>query len=297
MGRNLGAIYDTQSSDIGALAGTTPVVNITYGNQFGWSNNLRELIESGAYVRKQAQLVVLELPRFLDVLPNPDQWYAAIKSMFEIGAKSFEGWKRGLTRDVDEHAIGGAGEMLSETTNVTRERTEPSFTWIDRIGRPYQLILETWITYGIMDPDTKFALIGTLPKFQTNRQNDMLLDWSAMTVLVFEPDAAYQHVTQAWITAGMAPKGTGTIEAKMDKTAAGELSTITIEFSGVSASDLGVRYFAQSILQGLNITNANPNLQPAFLQSIHANVASVDTGISGDIAVKAQSAIINDGSL
>ena len=299
MARLTNAIYDTQSDDLGALNSTTPVANITVGNQFGWAPTLAELVESTAYVRKQAQMVVLELPRFLDVLPNPEQWYSAYKAMFEVGMKSFEGWKRGLNREVDEHAFGGGGEMIQETINVTRERTEPSCTWIDRVGRPYQLLLETWLTYGFMDPDTKFALVGTLADFQATVDNDMLMDWNTMTVLVFEPDASFQHVTQAWITANFAPKTTGTIEAKRDLTTAGEMTTLTSEFTGTSASDLGVRYFAQTILSALNITNANPNLRPAFLGSaaaeISANADLATDGISGQLSQMSSNQIVSWG--
>lgn len=297
MARLANAIYNSTTDDMGALNSTTPVSNITVGNQFGWAPTVAELVESTAYVRKQAQMVVLELPRFLDVLPNPEQWYAAYKAMFEVGMKSFEGWKRGLNREVDEHAFGGGGEMIQETINVTRERTEPSCTWIDRIGRPYQLLLETWLTYGFMDPDTKFALVGTLTDFQTSEENDMLMDWNTMTVLVFEPDASFQHVTQAWITANFAPKTTGTIEAKRDLTTAGEMTTLTSEFTGTSASDLGVRYFAQTILTALNITNANPSLRPAFLGSeaaaISSEVSGQTTGISDQINGMVASQIVS----
>ena len=97
-------------------------------------------------------------------------------------------------------------------------------------------------------------------------------------MLFFETDPTHSKIAKAWLTTNMYPTLTGDITGKRDLTTAGEVSEFTINFTGVSQSSLGVRTFAQAILDRINITNANPNLRPAFVQAISADVAGVGRG-------------------
>ena len=251
-----------------------PMLDLTYGGQHGWAPNLTEWVSNQAYVRRNLVCVLLEAPRFFTLMPDPAKWVSTLKSLVELHCRSIEGFNAALTVDTDEHPVGGAGEMQQEVINVTRARTEPSFTFVEKYGRPIQTFIQHWIQYALMDPETKYALVGTLEK----KPDDLLADWYSCSALFFEPDPIHRKVVQAWVTTNMYPKETGEIIGKRDLTTASEVLNLTIPFTGISQYGLGVNLFAQKILDGININNANPYLRPSHLQSISSDVAAAAEG-------------------
>jgi hypothetical protein len=208
------------------------------------------------------------------VLPNSDKWISSLKSLFEVHARTIDGMNATITVETDEHPVGGAGEVQEEFTDTKRERSVPRFTFIEKYGRPIQTFLDFWIRYGLMDPETKFALLGTLGNSQVG---DLLADWYSATCLFFEPDPLHKKVNKAWITTNMFPKGTGEITAKRDLTTAQEILTLDVEFTGISQVGLGVNQFAQQILDNINITNADPFMKNSFISQMSADVAAAST--------------------
>lgn len=253
-----------------------PILNLNYGGQHGWAPNLTEWVNNQAYVSRPLVCILLEAPRLFTVLPESQKWIASLKALFELHARSIEGFNAGLKVDVDEHPVGGAGEMQQEFTNVTRERSNPKFTFIEKYGRPIQTMLEYWIRYGMMDPETKFALAGTLNN--SNSVGDLLADWYSATCLFFVPDPLHKKVDKAWITTNMYPLSTGDITAKRDLTAAQEMLTLDIEFTGISQYGLGVQHFAQQILDRINTTHADPFMKPSYVDKVSADVDAINNG-------------------
>lgn len=264
-----------------------PMLDLTYGGQHGWAPNLKEWISNQAYVRRNLVPVLLEAPRFFTLMPDPQKWVSTLKSLIELHCRSIEGFNAGLTVDTDEHPVGGGNEMQQEVINVTRARTEPSFTFIEKYGRPVQTFLKHWIQYALMDPETKYALVGTLE----NNPDDMLADWFSMTCLFFEPDPTHRKVVQAWLTTNMYPKETGEIIGKRDLTAASEILTLTIPFTGISQYGLGVNLFAQKILDGINHTNSNPYLRPSFIDDVSSDVLAAAEGYKKNVEDLGNSAV------
>lgn len=251
-----------------------PMLDLTYGGQHGWAPNLTEWVSNQAYVRRNLVCVLLEAPRFFTLMPDPAKWVSTLKSLLELHCRSIEGFNAALTVDTDEHPVGGAGEMQQEVINVTRARTEPSFTFVEKYGRPIQTFIQHWIQYALMDPETKYALVGTLE----NKPEDLLADWFSASALFFEPDPTHRKVVQAWVTTNMYPKETGEIIGKRDLTSASEILNLTIPFTGISQYGLGVNLFAQKILDGININNANPYTRKSFIESISSDVAAAAEG-------------------
>jgi hypothetical protein len=56
---------------------------------------------------------------------------------------------------------------------------------------------------------------------------------------------------------------------------------------------LGVRLFAQSILDSINVANANPSLAPAFVQGVDSSVAAQPTGYAVGAQNLGAAAIVN----
>lgn len=251
-----------------------PMLDLTYGGQHGWAPNLTEWVSNQAYVRRNLVCVLLEAPRFFTLMPDPAKWVSTLKSLLELHCRSIEGFNAALTVDTDEHPVGGAGEMQQEVINVTRARTEPSFTFVEKYGRPIQTFIQHWIQYALMDPETKYALVGTLE----NKPEDLLADWFSCSALFFEPDPTHRKVVQAWVTTNMFPKETGEIVGKRDLTSASEILNLTIPFTGISQYGLGVNLFAQKILDGININNANPYTRKSFIEAVSSDVAAAAEG-------------------
>ena len=208
------------------------------------------------------------------VMPDSQKWISSLKALFELHARSIDGMNAGLKVDVEEHPVGGAGEQQQEVVNVTRERSQPKFTFIEKYGRPIQTLLEYWIRYGLMDPETKYALLGTMGKSEVK---DLLADWYSATCLFMQPDPMHKKIDKAWITTNMFPLANGDITGKRDLTASQEMLTLDIEFSGISQYGLGVNQFAQTILDQINTTNADPFMRPAAFNRISPDVEAANT--------------------
>lgn len=246
-----------------------PMLDLKYGGQHGWAPNLTEWVSNQAHTSNQAICIMVEPPKMFTVMPDSQKWISSLKALFELHSRSIDGLNAGLKVDTDEHPVGGAGEMQQEFVNVTRERSQPKHTFIEKYGRPIQTLLDYWIRYGVMDPETKYALLGTMGKTQVK---DMLADWFTATNLYFVPDPLHKTIDKAWLITNMAPLTTGDITARRDLTASKEILTLDVEFSGIAQVGLGVNQFAQQVLNSINILNADPFMKPSFVNKISADV-------------------------
>lgn len=257
-----------------------PMLDPTYGGQLGYAPNLPEWVSNQAYVRRQIIPVLLEAPKFFQYMPDPQKWIDTLKAIVELHPRSIEGLQAGLKLEFDSHPVGGAGELQDEVVDSKRDRSEVSMTFVDKYGMPIQNFLYQWIAYGIMDPDTKFALINTLTG---NRPDDMLADQFTMSMLFMEPDPSHRRVVKSWVGVNMMPKGTGDIIGKRNLTEPNELSNLTVEFTGVYQFNLGTNQFAQKILDSINMSNANPYLRPSVIQDISADVQASSNGYKKNV--------------
>ncbi len=260
----------------------------TYGGQGGWANDFTQWLNNQAYVSKQVIAIVLEAPGFFNQMTNPNKWVEILRAMFETHVRTIEGLNSGLEVEFDEHPVGGAGEVQHEVVNVRRTQSAPVIGVVDKVGLPFQNFLRCWIQYGMMDPDTKYALASNL---EGKEFRPWTADMYTATVLFIEPDAAHNRVNRAWLSTNMMPHGNGEETGRRDLTAAGELLTLSIEFTALTQTGVGVRSLAQSLLDNMNRSNANPYLRPAFINNIDSDVAAAQDTYANTIATVADSAI------
>ena len=240
------------------------LLDLTYGGQFGFTTELSEWISSQAYVRHNLFAFLLEAPRFFQFMPDPGQWVSTLKALVELHPQSIDGFNSKLDVEFSEHPIGGAGEVMHEPTNVKRAQSNITFNYgPDRYGMPITTFIYNWITYGIMDPETKYALAGTL---DTNTSTDWLADYYTMTCIFIEPDPQHKRVLKSWLVTNMMPKATPDISGKRDMTSAMETPEASIEFTGITQFSLGVNVLAQRILDNISMSQANPYLRAAFIE-------------------------------
>lgn len=265
-----------------------PMIDPTFGGQLGYAPNIAEWNSNQAYVKRQLIVVLLEAPKFFQYMPEPQKWVDTLKAMLEVHARTIEGLNAGITLEFDEHPVGGGGEMHQEVTDSKRARSEPTMTIVDKYGMPFQTFLYQYITYGVMDPDTKFALMNTLAG---NKPDDMLADMFTFSAAFMEPDANHRRVLKSWIGVNIMFKGTGEITGKRDLTTALEISTLSLELTGIYQFNLGTNQFCQTILDGINMTNANPYLREAAITAVSPDVLASGTGYKKNIEDLGQSAV------
>lgn len=251
------------------------MVNIADGGMQGYAPDYTMVNSNANYVRPPLIAILIQAPRGFKDLPDPDAWIAALKAMIERHATRIEGLRSTLNVEWQETPIGGAGEMQQDVSNITRERSEPSFTWPEKYGKPFKTLLSGWILYLLGDPNNKIPMVVT--RGLTDRV-DVLPSYRGATVLFIEPDPTHTRVVEAWLSTNMMPNTSGPIEGSRDLTGGMELNEIQVTFSAVTQYGVGVNEYAQKVLDSLNLNNANPLHAPAFVDDIDADVKRAENG-------------------
>ena len=265
-----------------------PMVDLSYGGQMGYAPDLTEWVSNQQYVRRNLICLLVEAPKGFQYLPNPEYWVATLRSLVELHAISIEGLNATLTVETAETPVGGAGQMHEDFVDVKEERSQPTFKWNEKYGMPVANFLRGWITHLLMDPASKFANIAT---FSGKRPSDMLADMYAMTCAFIEPDPTHTKVMKSWLVTNMWPKGTGEITGRRDLTAQGEAVTYDVGFTGIAQYGLGVDAFSQRLLDGINITGANPYNRAAFIDKISADILATKKGYENNVEGLGEQAI------
>jgi len=272
MSRNTDRLLGAQAW---ATGNPNPTLDPSMGGQFGWATNPSEWISAQAYVPRNLIPVVLEAPQFFNVMPDPSKWVEAFRVMFEKHARTIEGLKAELTVETADHQFGGGGELFEEYVDVKRARSTLSIAMVDKYGNVFQNFLERWILYGLMHPETKTPLTATLTG---ETPGDNLADWYSGSVGFIEPDPTGKRCNRMWVSTNVFPKGTGPIDGKMDKTSALSIKELSLEFTSLTFINEGTRAFGQVLLDGINMTWANPQIRESFIKSVAPDVEALTRG-------------------
>lgn len=264
-----------QNNQAFAAGRQNPMIDLSKGGQMGFAPDYTQWVSNQSYIRRNLFCLLVEAPRGFNFLQNGDKYVGVLKSLVELHALSIDGLNAGLEVETSETPVGGGGQVQQHFTNVTEARSNPVFRFDEKYGMPVASFFRSWITHLMMDPHSKVANIGTL---SGNKPTDMLADMYSATMLFIEPDPTHTKVVKSWLCTNMFPTGTGEIVGRRDLTQAGEQTTYDITFTALSQFGLGVDQFAQQMLDGINITGANPYLRPAFIDQIAADVRAAANG-------------------
>ncbi len=253
--------------------GHAPTLDIQYGANQGFMIDYPAYVSSTPYVRRNSICLLLEAPTGFQYLPNPEYWVGTLKALFEQQALSFEGLQSTLNAQYEETPMGGAGEMMQAIAKVTRDRSQPSFTWNEKYGRAIFKFLEGWMTGLLMDPETNVPTVMSNIR-TSDRPIDLLPDVVGATAMFIEPDPTHTKPMRAWLTTNMMPETSGEWTARRDQTQAGEKQDYTVRFTGLTQQGEGVNRLAERLMGEISMAGVNPNLRPAFMDRIHADVAA-----------------------
>lgn len=256
---------------------TQNVIDPSFGGQGGYAPNLAQWLNNQAYVSKPTIAVVLEAPGFFSLMTDPNKWVEILRAVFETHVRTIEGLRSGITWTFDEHAVGRGGEVQQEVVDAKRERSEPVIGLIDKAGLPFQNFFRIWGQYGMMDPETGFALASNI---NITDNQPWLADKYTATVMFFEPDMAHKRVVKAWLCTNMMPMNNGDEDGSRDPTAPGTFLELSIPFTALTQVGTGPKLLAQTLLDAMNRTNANPYQRAAFIDGMDAEVAAVDQNVS-----------------
>lgn len=251
-----------------------PTTDLRQGGQNGYIPDYRTYLSNSAYVQRNVIPFLVEYPRGFDHLPDSEIWIGTLKALVETQALEISGLNGGITVQYVENAIGSSGEMQEDFSQVTRERSVPSFTWVERQGRPVHLFFNGWIFYLIGHPDTQTPMINSIP-MNADKYFDFLPDFNSMTVLFVEPDPFQRRVIEAWLCVNMMPKSSGELNGKRDLPSAMTDRKIQVEFTAMTMMSLGVNQFAQSLLDQLNYVGLNPQTRRSSVETVSANIRDV----------------------
>ncbi len=243
------------------------MLDLRYGGQMGIAPQLNQIISNQPYISRPLIALLIEAPLGFNDLPNPAYWIESLRSLVELRALKITGLVSTMEVHVEETSpVGGAGEMHQDFTNVTRERSNPQFTWQEMYGLPVKSFLEGWVSNLMMDANSKIANVSTLLEVGS-RPNAMLADYYAMTVAFIEPDPTHTKVVRSYLCTNMFPSGRlATSESQRDLTQAGQALQYDIAFTAITQVGLGVDYYCQQLLDNINILGANPMARKAFTQ-------------------------------
>lgn len=243
------------------------MLDLRYGGQMGYAPQLNQIISNQPYVSRPLIALLINAPLGFDNLPNSEYWIEALRSLVELRAIKITGLDSSMEVHVDETSpVGGAGEMHQDFTNVTRERSNPQFTWAEMYGLPVKAFIEGWVSMLMMDANTKVASVSTMLE-QGRRPNAMLADYYGMTCAFIEPDPSHTKVMKSWLCTNMFPFGRlATVEGSRDLTTAGQGVQYDINFTAITQVGTGVDYYCQQLLNNINILGTNPLARRAFTQ-------------------------------
>ena len=243
--------------------------------QQGYRTDFEGYVSNSAYVKRNIIAVLVEYPLGFNHLPHPERWIRTLKALVELHPASITGLASTLTVNYAEHAVGGAGELQEDFSNVLRERTRPVFNWTEKYGKPINAFLDGWITNLMMDPITKVPNVMTR---HGHKPFDLLPDYTGMTVLFIEPDPTHRQVVTSWLCTNMHPMTAGEVIGRRELTSDGELAEYSVGFTSLTQVGMGVDLFAQRYLDDMNLSAVNPNLKPAFIREINADIRKEISG-------------------
>lgn len=268
-----------------------PMVDLVNGGQFGEQVEMAGYVSSAQYVRRNLIARVIETPRGFEDLPNPEKWREAYRALIELHPKTIEGFNSQLTVEVASTPFGGAGEEIESVSNVTRNRSVPNLTWVERYGRPISVFWDLYIMELLMDPITKIPNVMARAAANGKASPDLLPDYIGGTVLFFEPDPTFTKIDKAWLVTNFWPKTGAPAEARRDLTSPGDQVEFSIEFSAISQIGTGVNELAQKMLDEMNITGANPNNREAFVKAVTPDLTSTMPGFTEGIKEAARTVV------
>lgn len=256
-------------------------VDASKGGQFGFMIDIGNYINNSPYVGRDVIPILMQYPKAYDLFDKDtrDTLVRMLKSLIEVNAKSITGLRSTLATEWMSVEVGGAGEIQQELSNVTRERSAPSYTWHEVDGCAIGRFWEWNIEMLGMDANSKYPNIIA----EGFPITTLLADMTRFVTLYIEPDRTGQYAIDAYLCANMFPQSAGDRESLRELTSAKQGRDITVEFTALTQRGYGVIALAQKFLDAINYTGANPQYQPAAVDVVDQNIQAMKSGYTDQV--------------
>lgn len=255
----------------GIPAGT---VDPRYGGQFGYSTDITNYINHEPYTQGQLTCFILQYPKGFDDLNDDNLMAQTLKALMETGSKTIDGLRRTIQPEFGSTEIGGDGSIHEVLVDAKMDRSEPTHTFIDRHNGAISRFWEFYFEMFGMNPKTKAPNIITTGV----KPAHMLPDYTHFIAIYIETDRTQLHVVDAYLSGHMFPKTMPQIEGRRDMNSPRSIREISIGFTSIQQTGYGVLKLAQQLVDRINYTGANPQMQPAFLDTIDSTLAAAKVG-------------------
>jgi hypothetical protein len=265
---------------------TAPMVNAVPGAQMGSLIDVGKYVQNAHYVRKNVMVRVVEYPKWISYMPNPQPYREAIKSWFETQTK-VDGLNKALTAEFVRTPIGPSGHQQADFAKTVEAQSVITHTAVEKYGRYFRTLFEHWLRFGMGDHLSGVPLVSIFNPEVT----DALPDLYSCSVIYFEPDPLHRYVQDAFLVTNMAPESAGPDDYRKDPESSGESVELPIQFTGLQQTSYGVKLWAQELLDQTNRGGFNSIAQRSVRSAIDADVQATKGGWNDGAAEKAASVV------
>lgn len=245
-----------------------PIEDPRYGGMSGWQGDIKDYLSQYPYTSGQIIYMMLRGPTGPSLLNDGGLIVGSIKSLLEVGSHRIEGIRRSLQPTVEGYAVGGGGQEYHYPTDLKEDQSEPTHTMYDRLNGCVSRLWEYYYRMFIMDQKTKAPGIISLGI----RPEKILPDFYSWVGIYIEPDITQTKCVDAIMIVNQFPKTMPTIEHRRDMTAGREIREISITLAGMQDTSFGTLAIGQMLLDRINYTGSNPQMQNAPLDDIDADI-------------------------
>lgn len=239
------------SEESSLTKGKSAAVDPRVGGQLGALAKPNEWVNNADHVKQPIIAVLLAAPKAMAFMPDGAERISQLKALLELHPTSITGLNDGLTVEMAESVASSSGEQMQSVVNVTRERSNPVFSFNDKYGKIVERTFRDYITYLLQDPDTDYPAIISEQAYIDADSPELLPDMVSCSMLFFEPNPSLTGIASAWLCVNMMPQGV-TNEGSRVKGQAKELSTQEISWTALTQTGRSVNTLAKSYLDALN---------------------------------------------
>ncbi len=251
--------------------------------------NISNIAANTPFVKRNLIAFLIEPPRFFNFVDNPLEAVRSLKAFIEVHTRTIDGLNATLTSDNAGPPVGGSGETLQTSVNITRAPSTPSHGTYELQGRAIQKFIAWWLRTGIGDENTKTPLVVTTGRVSPT---DYDATFYGATVLYIEPDAFLQEPVSAWLCTNWYPEGTGPWEGSKDAGQLGQTLDLNIQFTALTDISIGTQLLARDMLRRLNAAGLNPHEIPTSIDRINAMVQDSGNGLATQLEEGAASRVV-----
>lgn len=245
--------------------------NLAIGGQQGHMTDSVNWWSTEDFIKPHVIAVLMAAPGGFEYMPEGKERRKFLKALVEQQAIAIVGINVSLTKETVESVVNNT-EFFEQTSRVARERSRPTFSWMEKRGKVVTKMIYDWIVDLDQDPETGKAGIIRYSAYQSAGYPELTPPMKTMSVMFFEPDETMSRVVDAVLGVNMSPQGIPK-EMSMTKGAALETLQLDIEFSMHQRVGKPIIDLAQQYLDDLNKTGYAPQESTPFLSEIDGDVS------------------------